>query len=1144
MSLNEFIKELSEQGVALLVDGEQLRVRAREGVLTTVLKDKIKARKAELLDLLKERERSISTDSLPQIVPDHVDVNKPFPLTDIQHAYWIGRGDSLELGNVAVHAYIEVEHEGLDVGRLSQAWQELVQRHDMLRMIINVDGEQQILPSVPDYDIELINLVGQGVAIAEQSLEQTRETMSHQILTTDKWPLFDIKATQYGNNNTRLHISLDILMADLWSLFRLFSEWRELYHTPGKVLPKLDLSFRDYVLAEQSLEDTVFYQSSRAYWLERIDELYPAPELPLAMRPDAIAQPRFVRRSHEIEKEVWERLQKIAAASGITPSGLLLAAFSEVLTLWSKLPRFTINLTLFNRLPLHPQVNQIVGDFTSTILLAIDNSDDCGFEKLARRVQKQLYSDLEHRAFNGVRVLRELAQHRTGTPNAAMPVVFSSALGLGAMEEEAVDTQLGGQLGEVVHTITQTPQVWLDHQVFEHEGALQFNWDVIEELFPEGMMDDMFDAYCGFLRGLSSQPELWKTAQPIRIPEVQHARRAQANNTAREQTSDLLHELVLNQARRSPTAEAVVGDGRSLTYAELSSESYRLARKLRSLNVQPNMLVGIVLDKGWEQVVAVLGVLASGAAYLPVDPELPDARRIHLLKHGEIDVVVTSASLANGLEWPATVARVCVDDPALAKESGDPLESCQKPDDLAYVIYTSGSTGEPKGVMIEHAAVVNTIVDINERYAVTSNDRMLAVSALGFDLSIYDIFGLLTAGGVVVMPDIAGTKEPAHWWELINRERVTLWNSVPALFQMLVDYVTDSGKDSACQLRLAMLSGDWIPLELPDRAHALWKSLRVISQGGATEASIWSIYYPVEKTSPEWQSVPYGKPLANQRFHVFDENLQACPDWVAGQLHIGGVGLARGYWNDEEKTQASFITHPGSGERLYRTGDLGRYRSDGLIEFLGREDEQVKVNGYRIELGEIEAILNQHPQVKETVVSVFGERLGAKRLVAYVVPVTVPGMSVGEAHNFDPLISYLRDQLPVYMVPGTFVIVERLPLTPNGKIDRKALHEPVQVQGDSAVDKPFRSAEEKKVAALFSQYLKLDAIGCKDNFFELGGDSLLATRLVTGIGREFSVEYMLRHFFQGPTVADVVSRVSELRASLGSSEQEHEEGEL
>jgi len=1390
VSLNEFINELSEQGIALVVDGKQLKIRARQGVLTPTLKDRIAARKSELLDLLKERGAATSLESLPQIVPDHVDVNKPFPLTDIQHAYWIGRGDSLELGNIAVHAYMEIEHDELDIERLARAWRALVQRHDMLRMIINPDGGQQVLSSVPEYEIKLINLSGKDITAAEHSLRRTREAMSHQILSTDEWPLFDIRATQYENHKVRLHISLDILMADLWSLFRLFSEWRVLYDNPSEILPKLELSFRDYVLAEQSLEDEPFFQSSRDYWLARLDELHPAPELPMARRPSDISRPKFVRHSHEIEKSEWERLQKIAAASGITPSGLLLSAFSEVLVRWSRHPRFTLNLTLFNRLPLHPQVNQIVGDFTSTILLSIDNSGDSSFEERASRIQKQLYSDLEHRAFNGVRVLRELAQRRAGIPNAAMPVVFSSALGLGAVEKGAVDTRLGGQLGDVIYTITQTPQVWLDHQVFEYRGALRFNWDVVEALFPSGMIDAMFATYCDLLRNLANQPEAWKAEQAIDLRESQHLRRAQINNTGSERSSAMLHELVQDQARSNPTVEAVVSCNRRLTYSELAIESCRLARKVRSFGVQPNSLVAIVLNKGWEQVVAVLGALTSGAAYLPVDPELPDARRKHLLNHGEVSLVITDTDLGNRLAWPEGVTTVCIDDPSLANESGGPLDNRQKQDDLAYVIYTSGSTGEPKGVMIQHSAVVNTVQDINSRYDVTSDDRALAVSALSFDLSVYDIFGPLAVGGTVVIPDIDAIRDPAQWWQLIRKERITLWNSVPALFQMLIDYLAGSGKDSACHLRLAMLSGDWIPLELPGRAHELWKSLQIISQGGATEASIWSIFYPVEKVDPNWQSVPYGTPLANQQFYILNDKLEACPDWVAGQLYIAGAGLAQGYWRDEKKTKASFVTHPVSRQRLYRTGDIGRYYPDGVIEFLGREDSQVKVNGYRIELGEIETVLGQNAEVKDVVVSVFGERLGDKRLVAYVVPVSTYRELTEQPHDFDPLkklefkidqkglrsdreqhqyidlgnaldeigqhahiarqsyrhfssetikltqiggvlsglsqlhledaplpkyrypsagglypvqtylyvkrnrvegldggvyyydpethslvylsglngstpgvfaginqpvadaaafalfsisrpdainplygelsrdfclleagymgqivmqsspehsvglcpigqldfksiaelfkldedqellqafvggaitaedqthwgvdstpvseeerlLSYLRERLPAYMVPSTLVMLEHMPLTSNGKIERRALPEPIQVNADAdATDLPC-SPEEKRVSELFAQCLKQDAVGNKGSFFELGGDSLLATRLVGAICKEFSVDYQLRDLFQGPTVADVAARLVELGVSSDGSGgeldgvvQEHEEGEL
>jgi amino acid adenylation domain-containing protein len=314
------------------------------------------------------------------------------------------------------------------------------------------------------------------------------------------------------------------------------------------------------------------------------------------------------------------------------------------------------------------------------------------------------------------------------------------------------------------------------------------------------------------------------------------------------------------------------------------------------------------------------------------------------------------------------------------------LDSRQGPDDLAYVIYTSGSTGLPKGVMIDHRGAVNTILDINHRFGVTSEDRVLALSALNFDLSVYDIFGVLAAGGTIVMPAENALRDPVAWLELLVQERVTLWNTVPALLEMLVEYTEAfPGALNSSSLRLALLSGDWIPVSLPDRLRMLIPVVEIISLGGATEASIWSILYPITMVDPAWKSIPYGQPLCNQRFFVLNEHLEPCPVWVPGQLYISGIGLARGYWRDEEKTQASFLLHPQTGERLYRTGDVGRYLPDGNIEFLGREDFQVKVGGHRIELGEIEATLLEHPQVSKAIVTAIGKRFENKQLVAYVV---------------------------------------------------------------------------------------------------------------------------------------------------------------
>lgn len=1150
MTLNEFINDLAKLGVQLLADGDQLRVRAKQGVLTADLKKQIGERKQELLALLQTRSNVVMDSELPQITSDADNRYEPFPLTDIQHAYWIGRSDVMALGNTGVHAYIEIEQNGVDVKKLNVAFNHLLKRHDMLRMVIHADGEQQVLKTVPEYVISQTEFNGSEDLSADAHLTNTRNEMSHRVFDTQQWPLFDIRATTHNNGNVRLHISLDILMADLWSLFRMFSEWKSLYEDSSLKLPVLDIVFRDYVLAERALEQTPFFQSARTYWINRLDSIAPGPELPLAVQPESIIKPVFTRRHYELDKASWSQLRKIAASAEITPSGLLLAAFSEVLTLWSKNAKFTLNLTLFNRLPLHSQVNNLVGDFTTTILLAIDNSTSDSFEERAQKIQKQLYADLDNRVFNGVRVLRELSQRQSGQPNAAMPVVFSSALGLDSVEgTSSVDTRLGGQLGDVVYTITQTPQVWLDHQVFEHDGALSFNWDVVEALFPDGMLDDMFTAYCDLLNRLVSDSKTWQLKNTVSLPSTQLTCRNQSNDTTAQYEPTLLHQLAMQYENQKADAIAVIDSNQSLTYKVLASLSNQLARHLQTMGAKPNVLVAVVLEKGWQQVVSVLGILNSGAAYVPIDPELPKLRREYLCQQAGINIVVTHSELAASMQWPDDIECVCIDDERIKQIDDASLDIEQQGNDLAYIIYTSGSTGKPKGVAIEHQAAVNTIIDINQRYQVNSNDRVLAVSSLSFDLSVYDIFGLLAAGGTIVFPGKDKDKDSACWGKLIEQHNITLWNSVPALFQMLVEYISGLNRNTNTVLRLAMLSGDWIPLDLPERAKKCWPLIKVNSLGGATEAAIWSICYPIDKVDKAWQSIPYGKPLSNQRFYVLNEQLESCPEWVTGQLYIGGQGLARCYWNDEEKTQASFITHPVSGERLYRTGDLGRYYADGNIEFLGREDFQVKVNGYRIELGEIENVINTHRDVKNSVVIASGEKQGNKKLIAYVVLT-----NAGSDTDFDGKIfeQYLKEQLPDYMVPHQYVHLDKIPLTSNGKVDRNNLPEPVLLKQVTDTNTKPSSLKEKQLAELFSSVLRIEVVNMQDNFFELGGDSLLATKLVSLINKDFNVELHLRDLFNAPNISDlipkidvseVVSSVTAIKPVAELSEFE-EEGEL
>ena len=960
--------------------------------------ERIKELSPDRLKLLARRLRKAEPrpDRL-EVVPAPQDRHLPFPLTDVQQAYWVGRTELFDLGGVASHAYVEYDMGEMDVARLDSALQRVVERHEMLRAIVTADGTQRILAQVPPFRAGVLDLREQQAAPAEQALAALRGRMSHQVMPADTWPLFEVHVTLLPGRRSLLHLSFDILIGDIWSFQVLRRDLERFYLDPALELPPLELSFRDYVLAQVAFERSPAFQRSLAYWRQRLPDLPPAPELPLARDPARLGRPRFRRRRAMLEPAAWRRLKQRAAPRGLTPSGLLLAAYGEVLLAWSKSPRFTINVTTFNRLPVHPQVGEVVGDFTSLTLVEVDARRGASFEARAGALQAQLWRDLEHGQVSAVRLQRELAHATGGRPKGAlMPVVFTSVLFGEPGEQDDGDgegdgpARREGALGErsirSEEGISQTPQVWLDHQVGEDGGALSYNWDAVEDLFPAGLLDDMFAAYADLLARLAGNDGAWAADLPVLLPAAQCEVRARLNATAAPRDALLLQTLFERQAALAPERPAVIAPARTLCYGELERISNRLAWRLRERGARPNALIAVVMEKGWEQVAAVLAVLKAGAAYLPIDPGLPPERRNHLLAHGEAAVALTQGRLADSLEWPAGVERLAIDrEEAAAGESAAP-PLAQAPADLAYTIFTSGSTGLPKGVMIDHRGAVNTILDVNRRFAVTAEDRVLGLSSLSFDLSVYDVFGTLAAGGALVLPEPEAARNPARWAQLVAAHRVTLWNSVPALMEVLVEHAEGGGGSRLASLRLVLLSGDWVPVGLPDRIRALVPPARVVSLGGATEASIWSILHPIGEVDPATPSIPYGRPMENQTFHVLGARLEPRPVWVPGELYIGGIGLAAGYWRDPDRTAASFITHPGSGERLYRTGDLGRYLPSGDIEFLGREDMQVKVQGHRIELGEIEAALERHPALRTAAVVALGDPRGHRRLVACVVP--------------------------------------------------------------------------------------------------------------------------------------------------------------
>ncbi|MCV3216658.1 amino acid adenylation domain-containing protein [Plectonema radiosum NIES-515] len=981
MNLHSLLTDLSHRGVKLSANGNSLDIDAPKGVITPELRDSLAKHKAELLTLLQQN--GTSTTSLPKIEPAPESRYEPFPLTDMQYAFWVGRSGVLELGNVANHGYYEIECKYLHIEQLNVALQKVIERHDMLRAIVLPNGQQQVLKQVPFYTIETLDLRDKTEDIANAELDAVRQRMSHQVIPSDRWPLFEFRVTRLAEESFRLHVSFDLQIFDAWSLFRLFDEWFQLYQHPEELLPPLEISFRDYVLAEQSIEQTELYKRSQAYWFNRLDELSPAPDLPLAKSPKEIKHHQNKRYEGRLEPTQWQQLKQRAANAGLTPSGVLLAAFTEILTLWSKSPRFTLNLALFNRLPLHPQVNDILGDFTSVTLLTVDNSQPEAFRERSRRLQQQLLQDLEHRYISGVRVTRELAR-RQGTAPSAMPIVFTSTLGFSSLGQE---TLTFSHFGDLVYGISQASQAWMDIQVWEEKETLTCNWDVVEELFPTGLISDMFEAYFSLLKQLATSESAWLNTNRQLIPPLQLAQRDRINATTVPTPDAMLHTMFAQQAQQRKTAPAIISSQCTLTYQELYTLSNQLGHRLQRLGATPNQLIGVVMDKGWEQIVAVMGILASGAAYVPIDPNLPQQRRDYLLANSEVKIVLTQSWLDEKLDWLSGIQRLCINTQELAKESHEPLQSAQTPDDLAYVIYTSGSTGLPKGVMISDRNVVNVVIHTNQRFNIGCQDRILAVTALNHDLSVYDIFGLLCAGGAIVIPDACGVKDPAHWAELMVREKVTLWNSVPAMMQMLVEYAESQSVVIPASLRLVIMGGDWLPVSLPERLRILVPKVEILSIGGPTETTIWNIGYLITEVDPNWKSIPYGQPMANAKYYILNEALEDCPVWVPGQMYCASVQVAQGYWRDAEKTAAKFITHPRTQERIYCTGDLGRYLPDGNIEFLGRADFQVKIRGYRIELGEIEAAIKQHPGVKEAIaVTIPGVEQSHQQIIACIVP--------------------------------------------------------------------------------------------------------------------------------------------------------------
>lgn len=976
------------------VTEENIQAACSDGVMST----------ADVMQPATMTEEESGGSDQQVLLPEPDSTYLPFPLTDIQQAYWVGRNSTFAGAGVATYAYLEIELRDIDIERYETALNRVIQRHHMLRMVVQPDGQQRFLEQVPHYRIAVEDLTANSESQREKVLAELRAKMSHQILDTSVWPLFEVKATRLPEDKYRLHYGFDFMIVDVLSLLVFFRDLFLFYADESARLRPLEITFRDYVNFEIRGKSDGTYLRAKQYWLARLNDLPAAPQLPQTMPVDQIIRPRYKRRDFTLDVATWSNLKQTARRHKLTPSVLIANAFSEVLVQWCQSPRFTLNLTIFNRPKVHEQVNDLIGDFTSSVLLEVDMSQRSTFVDGAKRLQKRLMTDLEHRQFNGVEVLRALNNQHGSYQSVLMPIVLTSALGLDQYSEAKLagiapeKLKLYHEMMDLGHTISQTSQVWLDHVVREKDGILFCNWDTLEELFPDGVLDDMFCAYYDRLNQLANEGEqAWASPAPVELPMEQNIRRQNVNSADAPISESLLHELFEQSAKVHSTKIAIYDRNHEISYRDLRSMARRIAQQLAAAPncPSPGKLVGILMDKGWEQIVAVYGTLYSGAAYMPIDAGLPAARILELIQQGQVDIVITQSHVLDRVTLPADIHTLPVTDAdrIFAQNNSEelPLPSVsQSARDLAYVLFTSGSTGVPKGVMVSHQSAVNTVLDVNEKFKVAATDKAIFINALNFDLSVYDIFGLLSCGGALVIPDYTRQHDAVHWLDLVAKYQVTVWNTVPAIVQLFMDEVIEnSAAARTASLRYFMMSGDWIPTELPRRIFNTLPWVQPVSLGGPTETTVWSIFHVIAKEDCDKKSIPYGKPLANRLHRILHKDLSDCPEWVVGEIYTGGrIGLAEGYWNDADKTNASFIHHPTSGERLYRTGDLGRFLPDGNIEFVGRVDNQIKIQGHRIELGEIEYTLKQCEGVKDAVVVAAPANIDSPakkmRLVAFV----------------------------------------------------------------------------------------------------------------------------------------------------------------
>ncbi len=1040
------------------------------------------------------------------------DPAEPCVLSRGQEQLWVA--ESLADGRPLYNVPYGVRLRGaLDVTALRAALDGLVARHSVLSTVYRQrpDGvlEQVIRPAEP-VALPVEEAGSEEAAMAAAQREAARP------IDLAAGPVMHGKLFRIADDDHLLALVVHHIATDAWSVGVLLEDLAELYDAAREErsprLPELGIDYADAAGHERAQEPED-YSRLVAQWREQL-----ASAQPLGLSPNG---DRGTARTGRRIRCQWDgqfgrKLQRAAEAHRTTVFNVMLTAFAVLLNRYTGTSRFAIGTVMANR---NRQTERLVGYFANTVPVVASLSAGGGSlrDVLAGITRESLWAR-EHQIPFDV-LVDKVAPQRTLAESPLFEAMF--VFNNGPVHELRLrDLSL-----TPTHLHSGTAKFPLDLSCAVTDDEVMVSLEFDESVLDSGAAERLLGHYRQLLTGLCETPDVHVDNADLLTPAEWELVVDEWNRTGEEYPEHATaHRLFEDRVDVEPDAAAVVCGDEAVSYAELDARANRLARLLLEQGCGRHERVGVCLERGIDLVVTQLAIAKTGAGYVPLDPGYPAERLQWMLADSGARLVVTRDDrLAGG--------GVTAVDPASAGSFSATRPECDvRPDDLLYLIYTSGSTGLPKGVLLDHRGRVNNFTDFNRRFVVGPGDKVFGVSALAFDMSAYDVFGTLMAGATVVFPAPEDERSPHRWIETIERESVTVWHSVPALFGLLIEECEIRGGERL-PIRLVLLGGDWIPLALPQRATAqLIHSAQLVSMGGATEVSMDSTIHPIEEVLPEQHSIPYGAPMSNQTSYVLDASLSPLPVGVPGELYLGGVGVGWGYHNRARLTGERFLPDPFSpvsGARMYRTGDRARWMPDGNLELLGRIDFQIKINGYRVETGEIEAALQEMIRGGSCLVAADGPRDGAKTLVAYLVP--PPG---GETPDDAELKRQLSARLPQHMVPTSFVRMESFPLTHNGKVNRRELPSPT---APALTGRAAHTETERALVTLWREALGRDDVPVDIGFFTLGGNSIAVIRMV-GAALRAGLELTPRMVFAHQTIEALAKAIDETDASPSTAQ--------